>query len=143
MRDLKSNISIAQALPPATYDADNSPVAIDLQGFDSAVLVLHVGAGGITFTGTNKIEFKLTHSDDDSTYSAVTISDVQGLDSVGSGGIVKAITSAHASADVTKIGYVGGRRYLKLLADFGGTHSAGTPISSVVIKGNPTISPVS
>lgn len=143
MRDLQSNIGIVQAIAPAVYDADNTPAAIDLVGFDSAALAIHIGVGGITFTGTNKVEFKLTHSDDDSTYVAVTVSDVQGLASVGTGGIVRSLTSAHASADVTKFGYVGGKRYLKLLADFGGTHAAGTPLSALVVKGHANSLPAS
>ena len=142
MRDLQSNIGAVQALAPAVYEADNTPAVVDLLGFNSAAIVLHIGAGGITFTGTNKIEFKLTHSDDDSTYTAVTLDDVQGVASVGTGGIIKALTAAHATADVTKLGYVGNRRYLKLLADFGGTHSAGTPLSAIVIKGHAASRPV-
>ncbi len=62
MRDIISNIAVASVIAPAPYDADNTPAAIDLKGFDSAMLAIHVGTGGISFNGTNKIEFKLTHS---------------------------------------------------------------------------------
>src|SRR5690606_21378603 len=79
MRDLHNNLGLSIALPAAEYDADNTPAAIDLLGFESALIAISVGVGGITFSGTNKIEFKLTHSDDDSDYSAVTVDDVQGL----------------------------------------------------------------
>lgn len=143
MRDIYNNIGIVQAIEPATFAADNTPVAVDLLGFDSAAIVLHIGAGGITFSDTNKIEFKLTHSVNDSTYDAVTIDDVRGLASVGAGGIVKVLVAAHASADVTKFGYVGGRRYLKFLADFSGTHGTGTPMSALVIKGHAASVPIS
>ena len=43
-------------------------------------------------------------------------------------------TAAHAAATVQKLAYIGGKRYLKLLADFSGTHGTGTPISATVIK---------
>ncbi|MEQ1406151.1 hypothetical protein ABK249_14515 [Neorhizobium sp. Rsf11] len=142
MRDLHHNLGFAVAIPAAVYDADNTPAAVDLLGFDSAVIEISVGVGGITFTGTNKVEFKLTHSDDDSTYSAVTVDDVIGLASVGTGGIIKSLIAAHAAADITKVGYIGNKRYLKLLADFGGTHAAGTPIAASVIKGNAASRPV-
>lgn len=142
MRDLHHNIGVAEAIPAAAYDADNTPATVDLAGFESAAIVLAIGAGGITFTTTNKVEFKLTHSDDDSTYEAVTAADVQGVETVGTGGIVKALTAAHATASVSKIGYVGGRRYLKLLADFSGTHGTATPIAASVIKGNALDKPV-
>lgn len=143
MRDLLHNVGIVGAIAPAVLDADNTPAAIDLLGFDSAVVVLHVGVGGITFTTSNKIEFKLTHSDDDVSYTAVALEDVLGLTSVGSGGIIHALTAAHAAPSVKKVGYVGGKRYLKLLADFSGTHSTGTPISATVIKGHAASRPVS
>jgi hypothetical protein len=136
MRDLVNSIAASVLIPAATYDADNTPAKVDLLGFESAVIAIHVGVGGITFSGTNKVEFKLTHSDDDSTYTAVTDADVQGVDSVDTGGIVMSLIAAHAAADITKIGYVGGRRYLKLLADFSGTHGTGTPIAAEVIKGH-------
>lgn len=141
MRDLVSSLALAVAIPSATLSADNTPAAIDLSGFESAVLAIHVGVGGIIFSGTNKIEFKLTHSDDDTTYTAVEDGDVQGVATVGAGGIVLALTAEHAAASVTKVGYVGGKRYLKLLADFSGTHGTGTPIGAVVIKGHSRYAP--
>ncbi|MBB4287504.1 hypothetical protein [Roseospira goensis] len=142
MKDLHNNVAVVEVLPPAAMSADNVPAALDLAGFRSAVLLLHVGIGGITFTGSNKIEFKLTHSDDDATYEAVTADDLDGVDSVGTGGIVLSLTEEHAAASLTKIGYVGERRYLKLLADFSGTHGTGTPIAAVLVKGHPLSAPV-
>ena len=61
---------------------------------------------------------------------------------VASGGIIKALTSAHAAAASYRCGYKGGKRYLKLLADFSGTHGTGTPISAMALLGHPEVSPV-
>lgn len=141
MRDIANNLKLVQAIGPDTLTDDNTPAPIDLLGFGSALIAIAVGVGGITFTGTNKIEFKLTHSDDDSTYVAVTDADVQGVTGV-TGGIVKSLKTAHAAADVTKVGYVGTKRFLKVLADFGGTHASGTPISVTAILGHPRSAPV-
>ncbi|MEJ8570748.1 hypothetical protein [Microbaculum marinum] len=141
MKDIHSGLTVVQAIGAAVLDADNTPAAINLQGHDAAEIVLAVGIGGITFSGTNKIDFKLTHSDDDDTYAPVTIDDMLGLASVGTGGIIKALTAAHAAAGVYRCGYVGSKRYLKLLADFSGTHGAGTPIAALVIKGRGAIQP--
>ena len=142
MRDLISHIGLVNVITPAVLAADNAPVTIDLAGFGSAALLIQVGAGGITFNGTNKVEFKMTHSEDDSTYEPVTADDVQGVDAVDTGGIVYALKTAHPDPTVTKVGYIGNKRYLKLLADFSGTHGTGTPISAVVIKGNARHEPV-
>lgn len=133
IRDDRNNMGVGFGIAPATLDADNTPAAVDLRGYESATVLVNVGVGGITFDATNKVEFKLTHSDDDSTYTAVTVDEVTGLESVGTGGIIRSLVAAHAAATSTRVGYIGGKRYLKVLADFSGTHGAGTPISVPVI----------
>ncbi|API58871.1 hypothetical protein BSL82_05720 [Tardibacter chloracetimidivorans] len=135
MRDIHSDITVVSAIGAVVLAADNTPAAIDLQGYNAAEIVLSIGIGGITFSGTNKIEFKLTHSDDDSAYSDVTTDDMLGV-TVAGAGIIKSLVAAHAAAAVYRFGYKGGKRYLKLLADFSGTHGAGTPIAANVIKGH-------
>ncbi|MGV0961864.1 MAG: hypothetical protein ACOYB1_18720 [Limnohabitans sp.] len=140
-KDISKNIGIIAAIAPAVLNADNTPAAIDIGNFGGAIIAIQVGVGGITFTTTNKVEFKLTHSDDDSTYAAVSQEDVKGV-TVETGGIVYSLVAAHAAATLTKVGYHGGKRYLKLLADFDGTHSTGTPMSAMVIGGEPYLAPV-
>ena len=136
MKDLHSQIDIVELIAAATYTAANTPAAVDLLGFESAEIALAIGVGGITFTASDKIEFVMTHSDDGSSYSAVTAADLLGVSSV-TNGIVKSLVAKHAAADVTRFGYRGGKRYLKLRADFSGTHGTGTPIGAVVVKGHP------
>src|SRR3546814_20871881 len=80
MKDIHSSLFAAVAIGVAVLDADNTPPAIDLIGYNGAEIVLMVGVGGITFTGANKIEFKLTHSDDDVSYEAVEVGDVLGVE---------------------------------------------------------------
>jgi len=132
-RDDISNMGVDFAIAPAALDADPTPPAVDLIGFDSASFLINVGVGGITFSGTNKIEFVMTHSDDDATYTAVTDDDVVGV-TVASGGIVHSLTAAHAAATSTKVGYIGGKRYVKVLPDFSGTHGTAPPMSIPVVK---------
>jgi hypothetical protein len=142
MKDLHSAIHVVP-VAIAALSADNTPVAIDLQGYNSAEILLCVGIGGVAFSGTNKIEFKLTHADDkadgsspdNNGFSAVGIDDVLGVQAVGEGGIIKDLTSEHAAAAVYRIGYKGNKRWLKLLADFSGTHGTATPLSLLVVRG--------
>jgi len=140
MQDIHSCL-FAQIVDNATLSADNTPAAIDRQGYDAAEILLLIGIGGITFTVTNKIEFVLTHSDDNVTYTNVTTADMLGV-TVASGGIIKALTAAHAAANAYRFGYKGGKRYLKLLADFSGTHGTGTPIGMAILLGEPNAEPV-
>ncbi|WP_027488472.1 hypothetical protein [Allorhizobium undicola] len=135
MQDLHSKLSAVSALAAAVYSADNTPAAIDLRGYDSAEIILNIGIGGITFDSTNKIEFKLTHSDDDSTYTSVADADMLGVTGISSG-IIKSLVAAHAAGAVYRFGYKGNKRYLKLLADFSGTHGTGTPLAATVLRGD-------
>lgn len=132
-RDGASSKTIALAIGPATLAADNTPAAVDLRDYRKATLMLAIGVGGITFDGTNKIEVKLTHSDDGTTYADVADDDVV-KDAYAPAslttGIIRSLAAAHAAATVQKLGYKGGKRYVKLLADFSGTHGTGTPIAA-------------
>lgn len=136
LRDYISNMAVLAQIN-ATLAADNTPAAIDMRGYDSVSVLIGVGIGGITFDASNKVEVKLTDSDDDSTYAAVDAADVvlgKNADaSVGTGGIVRSLIAAHAAATTAKVGYIGGKRYLKVLADFTGTHATGTPICVTVV----------
>lgn len=126
---------------PVTLSADNTPAAIDRQGYEAVEVLLGVGIGGITFDSTNKIEIKMTHSDDDATYSDVTTADMIGVTVTGSG-IIKALTAAHAAAAKYRFGYRGGKRYFKFLADFSGTHGAGTPLDITLLLSCAAVGPI-
>lgn len=141
MRDLYNSVSLLAVVAAATLTATPTPTVIDRQGFESLVIEVGVGIGGITFTGTNKLEIVVEHSDDGTTYEAVTVDDLQGVESVTSG-VVKAWTAAKAAASLDKIGYVGGRRYVKVTPTFGGTHATGTPVAVTALLGSPHILPV-
>lgn len=141
MKDMHSQIKAVTVFGPAVLSADNTPAAIDLAGYEAAELILAIGAGGITFDATNKIEFKLTHSDDNSTYANVADSDMIGVTGITSG-IIKSLVAAHATATAYRFGYRGGKRYIKLLADFSGTHGTGTALSATMILGRPRSGPV-
>lgn len=142
MKDIYGRCSPAILIPASSLDDDNTPAAVDITGFKSALVEIAVGVGGITFTAGNKIEFKLTHSDtSDGEFTAVAQRDIAGA-AVGTGGIIKSLVAAHAAPTVTKVGYHGGKRFLKLLADFAGTHGAATPISATVMRFDPYLGPV-
>lgn len=140
-RNQSEVLSGVYAIPPAVYAADNTPATVDLLGYQAATIYLMPGIGGITFSTTDKIEFVLSESDDNVTFTPVAQADVQGVTVTGAG-IVRALVAAHAAASVTEIAYVGRKRYLRLLADFSGTHSPGTPLAALVVRGLPLTAPV-
>ena len=140
MRDRHSNIFLAVAIGNATIAADNTPAAVDIRGYDSVEVMIAIGVGGITFSTTNKVEFVLTHSDDNTTYTNVATTEMIGAGTITTG-IIKSLIAAHATAAVYRFGYIGGKRYLKLLADFSGTHGTGTPIAGIIELARPSRMP--
>ena len=137
MRDLSNNIVGVASIAPVVLASDTDGTGVDLQGFESATVVLSVGIEGVTLSTTNKIEFELEESTDNSTFTDVTSATSVTETSVGTGGL---FFTDDGNADihaVTTIGYVGGARYIRVVANFSGTHGTGTPISATVIKGHP------
>lgn len=133
--DQSEAVTAGVLLPAAAYDADNTPASFDIGKADACTVLIEVGVGGITFSGTNKVEFVLSHSDvTGSGFEPVTQADVVGV-TVGAGGIVRSLIAAHATPSVTVVGYRGRKRFLRLLADFSGTHGTATPMSAVGIRG--------
>ena len=134
MKDFHSSMIAVLALAPEILAADKTSEAIDLQGYNAAEIILVIGAGGIVFTNTKKIDFELTHSDDGASFDRVRDGDVLGV-ALDAPGILKTLKVAHADAAVYRFGYRGDRRYLKVRANFGGAHDTGTMIAAIVLKG--------
>lgn len=140
MKDFHSNVKAMVAIAAAAYNADQNGASIERVGYEGLEFVLAMGVGGITFTGTNKIEIIMQDSDDGSTWAAVEQKDVLGATVTGAG-IVKAFTAAHAAAATYRFGYKGAGRYVRLVADFSGTHGAATPLAAVGLLFNGHVNP--
>ena len=136
MRDLSNNIVGVASIAPVVLASDTNGTGVDLQGYESATVLLSVGIEGITLSTSNKIEFELEESTDDSTYTDGTSATSVTETTIAAGGL---FFTADGNADipaVTTIGYVGGARYIRVVANFSGTHGTGPPISATVIKGH-------
>lgn len=142
MRDTYSRTKRTNSLAPASRTASANGTGVDTSGYRSVMLEIDVGVGGITFDGTNKIEIKLEHSDDNAAWSGVTAAEARSAEAIGADGIVKTLNAAHATATAYKAGYFGGKRYVRGVATYSGTHGAGTVIAATVALGDPLLSPV-
>jgi hypothetical protein len=138
-RDSATGMFPAEAITPGVYTADQAGALVDLLNYGSATVLIHVGVGGIAFSNANKIEMVLSAGNAADGSDLVPVTDVDVVvDGVApaaiNGGIVRSITAAKPTADIQKVGYVGGKRYLKAVADFSGAHGTGTPIAVSVIR---------
>jgi hypothetical protein len=146
MQDLSNNIGLGNSIINAVKTADANGTGIDLQGFEEATAVVSVGAEGDTLSGSVYFEVSLEHSDDNSTYTACVQKDiVNGTIAVG-GIFLKLDGTTGGNPDTTggqwQVGYVGGKRYVRLVLAKTGTHTNGTPISGMIVKSRPRNAPV-
>lgn len=139
MQDLANNIKLMQSIAPAVLDADANGTGVDIAGYENVAIVVDSGVEGITLSGTNKIEFELEHSDDNSTWVDAESADVNG--SLGANGLFLTLDDNAESPQISEIEYLGSKRYVRVVANFSGTHGTGTPISASVILGKPRHAP--
>ena len=129
MRDLSNNIVPANSIINAVKTAAANGTGVDLQGYESAMIVVSVGAEGDTLAANLNFQISLEHSDDDSTYTDAAQADI--IDgTIAADGVFLILDGTGW------IGYVGGKRYVRVVIAKTGTHSNGTPISALVLKGN-------
>ncbi|MGK7661964.1 MULTISPECIES: hypothetical protein [unclassified Marinovum] len=127
MRDIAPNVGLVQAVAPAVLSATNTSSAIDLLGFDSAVLVINTGA----IVSAGDFTAKLQESD---TTTSGDFADVAAEHLVGT------LPATLAADSVVKQGYIGTKRYLRTVI----TKNGGTSIAAgaVIVKGHPAEAPV-
>ena len=140
MKDLSNNISPAVSLPAAVRTAAANGTGVDLQGYESATVLVDVGAEGDTLSSSVHFEVSLEESDDNSTFTDVAQASI--IDgTIASGGIfLKLDGTAGGNPDSTggifRVGYVGNKRYIRVVLAKTGTHSNGTPIGAMVVRGS-------
>jgi hypothetical protein len=143
MKDLFARLKASTILAPLTRTATANGTVIDLQGYKGCLLAIYTGVGGITFDATNNITFELQDSPDNSTFTDVDITKVVGFsDTSLTGGVVRKFSAAHAAASLDVLSYTGGQRYIKLIANFNGTHGTGTLTAAFAILGEAALQPV-
>ena len=147
MQDLTHNIVVGNSIINAVKTAAANGTGIDLKGFEEATAIVSVGAEGDTLSSSVYFEISLEHSDDDSTYTDVTQSEIVN-GTIDAGGIWLKLDGTNGGDPDTaggqwQLGYVGGKRYVRLVLAKTGTHSNGTPISGMIVKSRPRVAPKS
>jgi hypothetical protein len=143
MRDLVHNFKLATAIPLATYATDFNGPAIDLQDFSRVAFAVEVGDDGVTFDTNNNLQIRIQHSDNGTDWDFIGEADLLGFEpGWGAGGFFVGFATAHPSPTLHKGGYIGDRRYVRLVADFTGTHGTGTAIAAQAILADPRKKPV-
>lgn len=135
MKDLMNNIAVTQPLNPVTSTTTKTSSSVDLQGYNSATVVFAVGQSGDTLSGSVYWTLKVQHSDDDSVYTDTAASDLLNPS------LTTVVDSSAKDRQAYKFGYVGAKRYLKGVATPTGTHTNGTPLGILAVRGTPAQTP--
>ena len=141
MFDLKNNIELVECLNAIVKAADTNAAGIDTQGFNSSMAIVNVGAPGVTFSTTHKVDIRLQDSSDNSTFADVTDNNYVTGGTVGGTGIWQTIDADGDCNAVYGLGYVGPERYYRVVLDFSGTHGTGTIFGVLGAQSNPLHAP--
>lgn len=127
MKDGISGLGLVASLAPAVVSATTNGGHADLQGFNSATLIINTGA----IAGDGVYSIAIQHSD---TTTSGDFADVLAGDLLG------ALPAELAAASVYKQGYKGSKRYIRAVI----TKVSGTSIaaSAVFALGHPYDAPV-
>lgn len=125
-RERVTHKTVASLRAPATLDATGSSAYVDTQGYDAAEVVVH--HGDVTAAaGANNLALKLQHADATpgaaGSYEDVPAADLRGTFALLENGV---------TAGVQRVAYVGGKRYLRLVATETGTAAAVVGVLAVL-----------
>ncbi|WP_435007993.1 hypothetical protein P12x_005260 [Tundrisphaera lichenicola] len=139
---LYHNTGFLSLLVPAVRNSDTNSSALDLQDCDDATLLFHLGDSADTLSGTNKIELEVEESDDNSSWSDVANADLTNYVTATNTGTAALIDAPTEDQLVVAVGYKGTKRYIRGVLNFSGTHSTGTPIGVLGLRGRNRAQPV-
>lgn len=148
MRDLHSNIKAETLLMKGrTALGVTGSATSDLLGYNGAEILIGVRGSGATLGAAKNIKITLLHGDTSTAATAAVASaDVIGV--TPSSGVVKTYSAAPTgSARDFRIGYIGGKRHIRVRYTASGAATAATGANGIqftvtVIKGLPAVAPV-
>jgi hypothetical protein len=117
--------------------AEGTGTAVDLQNFEGALMLACLGDSGDTLSGSVYWTIAFQHSD---TTTAGDFVDIPAADLKG--GVNGIVVDAPAEDQILVArAYAGAKRYVRILFTQTGTHTNGTPLAGVVVKGYPRHAP--
>ena len=143
--DVESRSSIEQLIDPATLSGNGDATlseALDLQGYDGALLIASIGESADTLGAALHIQCEVQESDDDSTYTAVADKDLTNTVTGSATGTFCKVDAAAEDDAAFMTQYQGNKRYVKVNVNRTGNHASGTPMSIIGVKLNYKYPPV-
>lgn len=146
LHDLVNNIAVEQCLAPQTIQGSalNSG-NIDCRGFEAVAMVIAVGNIADALDGSNRLDLKIEHADDNGSgapgsYADCADDDVLNFTGLSSGKFLS-VDDAGKEGKRHVIGYRGGKRFIKVTATPVSLETGG-PIAMLALKGTAAQAPV-
>ena len=127
MRELLNDVGLVQSLAPAVISATATGAAIDLAGYQSALVIVNTGA--IVSAGDFAISIEESDTTTGGDFAAAAAADVLGT-----------VPATLEAASIYKLAYIGNKQYIRTVF----TKAGGTSIAAgiVVAKGHALTGPV-
>lgn len=138
MKSIISDVLPVHSIVPIVGNntTEGTGVYADLQNFEGALMMAHIGDSGDTLSGSVYMTVGFQESDaSGSGFADIAAADLKG----GANNVV--IDAPAEDQVVVARAYVGAKRYVRVLITFTGTHTNGTPIAATVVKCFPRHAP--
>lgn len=147
MRDLHSNVKAVEALRAATRTADVNGADVNLAGYEACEFVASIGQSGDTLSGSVYATIEMEEADDNGSGSAGSYTDVAAADIIGGNGATTngeavRIDATTEDRQVYRFGYIGQKKFVRVVYNVTGTHTNGTPVAICAVLGKPRHAPV-
>jgi len=139
--NLHSGTDFVTMLVPLIRNADAQSLTLDLADCDAAEIYAMIGTNADTYSSTDNLQLELQESADDVTYTACADADLTNFVAGTNTGTFKKLTANADCSQTYAVGYRGSKRYLQVAVNFGGTHSTGTSIAILGVRGRKRIQP--
>lgn len=141
--DLYNRTKETNCLVTAVTNADADCASVDMRGFRSVLFLIAIGDSADTLSAVNKIELELEDSDDDSSFADVTDQNfVKGNVEDLTAGLFEVIDDPAEDQTIVQVQYNGPKRYVRVVLNFSGTHTTGTPIAVIGLSAGSIHKPV-
>lgn len=134
MKDLHNNIHVARGISPAAAGTDNTAMVsqvCDRKGYEAVEFLINIGANTDS-NATFAVLFE--DSDDNVTYGAVADKDLLGTEALAG-------FQYDDDNEVRKIGYTGGKRYVRVTITPSGNDSGNIYVAGTWLLGHPWQAP--
>jgi hypothetical protein len=129
-----SDYKVTPLIVNAVKNSDTNCTGVATKGYSETCFVVDMGNSADTLSGSNYIELEVEESADNSSYTDVANANLVNYVTGTNTGTFAKVDDPAEDSTVFMTGYRGNAAYARVVLNFTGTHSTGTPISVLAIQ---------